>query len=142
MGARTGGAPHPPGGQAGEGLSPGPRSRTTGQQTPAVSPGTQTRERRKQLERAQSPGLEGAGSRALLGGRSPQEEPKAKRRGLVGRWARVPLQGEKHPLPRSPPPGGADAAVGSLSPISKHLALLSGCLTMAGEAGTHLHVNT
>lgn len=49
MGARTGGAPHPPGGQAGEGLSPGPRSRTTGQQTPAVSPGTQTRERRKQL---------------------------------------------------------------------------------------------
>ena len=142
MGTRTGGAPYLPGGQAGEGLTPGPRSRTTGQRIPAVSPGTQTRERRKQLERAQSPGLEGAGSRALLGGHSPQEEPKAKQRSLVGRWARAPLQGEKHPLPRSPPPGDADNAVGSLSPISEHLALLSGCLTMAGEAVTHLHVNT
>lgn len=139
-----GAPPARPGGQAGEELAPRPCSRNTGQRTPAVPPGPRPGKGGTSWRGPRAQAWKAAGSRALLGGCGPPgraREPN--RRGLVGRRARGPAPGGKRrPLPRSPPPGGADSTVGSLSPISEHLALLSSCLTMAGEAGTHLHVNT
>ena len=105
-----GAPPARPGGQAGEELAPRPRGLRLFLQHPdqgKEGPAGEGPEHRPGRQQEAGP----------AGGLRPREEPESRTgEAWWGKGPRARSRRERRPLPRSPPPGGADAAVGSLSP--------------------------